>query len=100
MTGAGWILVLFVGLAILWASRADRRAGRILRALLALTAVFVALTAATVVAAFSWFNVSLGVTLQSSCIHGINSHSRKRGLNNSGDSRNWLGLPRSMSAMP
>jgi phage shock protein PspC (stress-responsive transcriptional regulator) len=58
--GAGWILVLFVGLAILWASRADRRAGRILRALLALTAVFVALTAAIVVAAFSWFNVSLG----------------------------------------
>jgi phage shock protein PspC (stress-responsive transcriptional regulator) len=58
--GAGWILVLFVGLAILWASRADRRAGRILRALLALTAVFVALTAAVVVAAFSWFNVSLG----------------------------------------
>ena len=26
--GAGWILVLFAGLAILWASRADRRAGR------------------------------------------------------------------------
>jgi phage shock protein PspC (stress-responsive transcriptional regulator) len=58
--GAGWILVLFVGLAVLWASRADRRAGRILRALLALTAIFVALTVATVVAAFSWFNVSLG----------------------------------------
>ncbi|MGZ4258398.1 MAG: PspC domain-containing protein [Gaiellaceae bacterium] len=58
--GAGWILVLFVGLAILWASRAERRAGRILRALLALTALFAALAVATVVAAFSWFNVSLG----------------------------------------
>ena len=58
--GAGWILVLFAGLAILWASRADRRAGRILRALLALTAVFAALAIAAVVAAFSWFNVSLG----------------------------------------
>jgi phage shock protein PspC (stress-responsive transcriptional regulator) len=58
--GAGWIIVLFVGLAILWASRADRRAGRILRVLLALTAVFAAVAVALVVAAFSWFNVSLG----------------------------------------
>jgi phage shock protein PspC (stress-responsive transcriptional regulator) len=58
--GAGWILVLFAGLAILWASRADRRAGRILRAVLVLAAVFAALAVATVVAAFSWFNISLG----------------------------------------
>jgi phage shock protein PspC (stress-responsive transcriptional regulator) len=58
--GAGWILVLFAGLAILWASRSERRAGRILRTLIALTAVFAALTIAAVVAAFSWFNVSLG----------------------------------------
>jgi phage shock protein PspC (stress-responsive transcriptional regulator) len=58
--GAGWILVLFAGLAILWASRADRRAGRILRALLAVTALFAALSIAAIVAAFSWFNVSLG----------------------------------------
>ncbi len=58
--GAGWIVVLFVGLAILWASRADRRAGRILRIVLALMAVFAAIAVALVVAAFSWFNVSLG----------------------------------------
>jgi phage shock protein PspC (stress-responsive transcriptional regulator) len=57
--GAGWIFVLFAGLAILWASRADRRAGRILRALLAVMALFAALAIATLVAAFSWFNVSL-----------------------------------------
>ena len=58
--GAGWILVLFAGLAILWASRSERRAGRILRALIALMALFAALAIAAVVAAFSWFNVSLG----------------------------------------
>jgi phage shock protein PspC (stress-responsive transcriptional regulator) len=58
--GAGWIIVLFVGLAILWASRADRRAGRILRVTLALMAVLAAIAVALVVAAFSWFNVSLG----------------------------------------
>ena len=40
--GAGWILVLFAGLAILWTSRAERRAGRILRVLVALTALFAA----------------------------------------------------------
>jgi phage shock protein PspC (stress-responsive transcriptional regulator) len=57
--GAGWILVLFAGLAILWASRADRRAGRILRVLLAITALFAALMVAAIVATFSWFNVSL-----------------------------------------
>src|SRR3984957_6274633 len=57
--GAGWILVLFAGLAILWTSRADRRAGRILRVLVALTALLAAITAAIIVAAFSWFNVSV-----------------------------------------
>ncbi len=56
--GAGWILVLFAGLAILWTSRADRRAGRILRVFVALTALFAAIAAAVIVAAFSWFNVS------------------------------------------
>jgi phage shock protein PspC (stress-responsive transcriptional regulator) len=56
--GAGWILVLFAGLAILWTSRADRRAGRILRVFIALTALFAAIAAAVIVAAFSWFNVS------------------------------------------
>jgi phage shock protein PspC (stress-responsive transcriptional regulator) len=56
--GAGWILVLFAGLAILWTSRAERRAGRILRVLIALTALFAAIAAAVIVAAFSWFNVS------------------------------------------
>jgi phage shock protein PspC (stress-responsive transcriptional regulator) len=58
--GAGWILVLFAGLAILWTSRADRRLGRVLRVLVVLTALFAAIAAALIVAAFSWFNVSLG----------------------------------------
>jgi phage shock protein PspC (stress-responsive transcriptional regulator) len=57
--GAGWILVLFAGLAILWTSRAERRVGRVLRALVAVTVLFAAIAAAVVVAAFSWFNVSL-----------------------------------------
>lgn len=57
--GAGWILVLLVGLAVLWASRGERRRGAILRLLTALVAVVLAALVAAVVAAFSWFDVSL-----------------------------------------
>jgi len=57
--GAGWILVLLVGLAVLWASRSERRRGTILRLLTALVAVVLAAVVAAVVAAFSWFDVSL-----------------------------------------
>jgi phage shock protein PspC (stress-responsive transcriptional regulator) len=57
--GAGWVIVLFAGLAILWTSRADRRLGRVLRVLVVLTALFAAIAAAVIVAAFSWFNVSV-----------------------------------------
>jgi phage shock protein PspC (stress-responsive transcriptional regulator) len=58
--GAGWIVVLLVGLAVLWASRSERRRGAILRLLVALVAIVAAAAIAAVVAAFSWFDVSLG----------------------------------------
>ncbi len=57
--GAGWILILIVGLAVLWASRAERRRSVILRLLTACVAVVSATAVAAVVAAFSWFDVSL-----------------------------------------
>jgi phage shock protein PspC (stress-responsive transcriptional regulator) len=57
--GAGWIVILVAGLAVLWASRSGRRTHRVLIALTALFAVIAVLFAAAVVTAFSWFNVSL-----------------------------------------
>ena len=57
--GAGWIVILIAGLAVLWASRGNRRAHRILIACTALVAVLAVLVAAAAVTAFSWFNVSL-----------------------------------------
>ena len=57
--GAGWILILIVGLGVLWASRAERRRSVILRLLTAVVAVVAAAAVAAVVAAFSWFDVSL-----------------------------------------
>jgi phage shock protein PspC (stress-responsive transcriptional regulator) len=57
--GAGWVLVLIAGLAILWASR-GRRAHRILIALLVVAGMAVAALATATIVAFSWFNVSLG----------------------------------------
>lgn len=53
--GAGWVIVLLVGLAVLWASK-ERRARRI--ALVAVT-LLAALVAAAAVTVFSWFDVSL-----------------------------------------
>jgi phage shock protein PspC (stress-responsive transcriptional regulator)/uncharacterized membrane protein (Fun14 family) len=56
--GGGWILVLAAGLAILWASRGQKRASRLLRLLVGLTAVALATLVAAIVVAFSWFDVS------------------------------------------
>jgi phage shock protein PspC (stress-responsive transcriptional regulator) len=59
--GAGWIVILIAGLAVLWASRRERGGRhRILIALTALVSVLAVLLVAAVVTAFSWFNVSLG----------------------------------------
>jgi phage shock protein PspC (stress-responsive transcriptional regulator) len=58
--GAGWLFALIGGLAIVWASRRQKRGRRILVALaVVLTFVAVAATVA-VVAAFAWLDVSLG----------------------------------------
>jgi phage shock protein PspC (stress-responsive transcriptional regulator) len=57
--GAGWFVILLVGLALLWASRGQRRSGRVLRVLAVLSALLLAAIAAAIIAAFSWFDVSL-----------------------------------------
>ena len=58
--GAGWIVILIAGLAVLWVSRKERRGRRIAVALTALLATLGVLVAAATIAAFSWFDVSLG----------------------------------------
>lgn len=58
--GAGWIVILIAGLAVVWASRSDRRGRRIMIAVASLLALLAILATAAVITAFSWFNVSLG----------------------------------------
>ena len=63
IAGIGWVLVLLAGLAILWtydAGRSNRRARRLVFALVALLAVALAVVVTAVVSAFAWFHVSLG----------------------------------------
>jgi phage shock protein PspC (stress-responsive transcriptional regulator) len=58
--GAGWVVVLIGGLAILWASRREKRARRILVTLAALATALAIAACIAVVTAFAWFDVSLG----------------------------------------
>ena len=58
--GAGWILVLVIGLAVLWVSRSARWPGRLLKIGIALVVAALAAAVTALVLAFSWFNVSLG----------------------------------------
>ena len=58
--GAGWIVVLIGGLAILWASRRQKKARRVLIALAALASFVTVAAIVAVVTAFAWFDVSLG----------------------------------------
>jgi phage shock protein PspC (stress-responsive transcriptional regulator) len=55
--GAGWVVALIGGLAILWASRHQRKARRALIAAVTLVAVAASIA---VVTAFAWFDVNLG----------------------------------------
>jgi phage shock protein PspC (stress-responsive transcriptional regulator) len=55
--GTGWIVALIGGLAILWASRHKKKARR---ALIAVVTLFAIALTVTVVAAFAWFDSSLG----------------------------------------
>ena len=60
--GAGWVLVLLAGLAILWtydASRGDARSRRLIAVLLSLVVAFFAIVTAALITAFAWFDVSL-----------------------------------------
>jgi phage shock protein PspC (stress-responsive transcriptional regulator) len=56
--GGGWVVILLAGLALLWASRGQRTASRLLRLVLGLVAVGIAVVVAAIVVAFSWFDVS------------------------------------------
>jgi phage shock protein PspC (stress-responsive transcriptional regulator)/predicted membrane protein len=66
LAGAGWIFLLIAGLVVLWATR-ERRAHRIVVAIVSLLAVGLVAAIVAVTVAFSWFNVSLsdGVGKQS-----------------------------------
>ncbi|HST16326.1 MAG TPA: PspC domain-containing protein [Gaiellaceae bacterium] len=60
--GAGWVLVLLAGLAILWtydARRGDARSRRLIAVLLSVVVAFFAIVVAAIVTAFAWFDVSL-----------------------------------------
>jgi phage shock protein PspC (stress-responsive transcriptional regulator) len=60
--GAGWVLVLLAGLAILWtydARRGDARSRRLITVLVSLVVAFFAIAIAALITAFAWFDVSL-----------------------------------------
>jgi phage shock protein PspC (stress-responsive transcriptional regulator) len=62
VAGAGWVIVLIAGLAILCtydARHGTRRARRLFYALLALVALALAVLVASIVSIFAWFHVSL-----------------------------------------
>jgi phage shock protein PspC (stress-responsive transcriptional regulator) len=56
----GWIVVLIGGLAILWASRRQKQARRVLIVLSALASLVAVAAIVAVVSAFAWFDVNLG----------------------------------------
>jgi phage shock protein PspC (stress-responsive transcriptional regulator) len=58
--GAGWVVVLIGGLAILWASRREKKARRALVILASLGTALAIAAAIAVVTAFAWFDISLG----------------------------------------
>jgi phage shock protein PspC (stress-responsive transcriptional regulator) len=58
--GSGWIVALVAGLAILWASRGQRRARRLLIAVTAFFSLVLVALCIAVVTAFTWFDVNLG----------------------------------------
>jgi phage shock protein PspC (stress-responsive transcriptional regulator) len=58
--GAGWVLILVGGLIILWATRQERGSRRVLRIVAAVTSLLSVAVAVAVIAAFSWFDLSLG----------------------------------------
>lgn len=58
--GAGWVAVLVAGLAILWVSRRQWRARRLLTIVTALLVAALLATCIALVAAFSWLDVDLG----------------------------------------
>jgi phage shock protein PspC (stress-responsive transcriptional regulator) len=58
--GTGWIVALVAGLAILWASRGQKRAHRLLMTAATLATLVVVAACIAVVTAFTWFDVNLG----------------------------------------
>ena len=63
VAGAGWIVVLLAGLALLWtydSRKGDRRSRRIVTGLLTIVGLAFAAMVAAIVVGFAWFHVSLG----------------------------------------
>jgi phage shock protein PspC (stress-responsive transcriptional regulator) len=58
--GAGWVVVLIGGLAILWASRREKKARRALVILASVGTALAIAAAIAAVTAFAWFDISLG----------------------------------------
>jgi phage shock protein PspC (stress-responsive transcriptional regulator) len=58
--GGGWVVILIAGLAILWASRREKRGHRVMIVVLSLLALVAVAITTALVAAFAWFDVSLG----------------------------------------
>jgi phage shock protein PspC (stress-responsive transcriptional regulator) len=56
--GTGWVLILVIGLVVLWASRKERRGGRLIALLAALLSLVVVAAVTAVVVMFAWFDVS------------------------------------------
>jgi phage shock protein PspC (stress-responsive transcriptional regulator) len=57
--GTGWVLILIIGLIVLWASRKERRSGRLIAIVAGLFSLVAVAIVTAVVVAFAWFNVSL-----------------------------------------
>ena len=57
--GAGWGVALVAGLLILWASRREKRARRVLVAAISLATLAVIAVAIAIVTAFTWFDLDL-----------------------------------------
>jgi phage shock protein PspC (stress-responsive transcriptional regulator) len=57
--GTGWVLILIIGVIVLWASRKERRSGRLIAVVAGLFSLLAVALVTAVVVAFAWFNVSL-----------------------------------------
>jgi phage shock protein PspC (stress-responsive transcriptional regulator) len=58
VAGGGWVVILIIGLAVIWASRGASRGRIIARALVGIVVTFVVLVVAAISIAMAWFDIS------------------------------------------